>query len=96
MEEEQGEDFVCIYSVVSLCCVLCCSRYISMVNIVSTLRRRRNSQMRLCGLVPALAVAAASQHIVVRTEVALAAVTSRAMHTPTAMARPEDLVVSVN
>jgi len=52
--------------------------------------------MRLCGLVPALAVAAASQHIVVRTEVALAAVTSRAMHTPTAMARPEDLVVSVN
>jgi len=67
-----------------------------MVNIVSTSRRRRSSLMRLWGLVAALAVAVALQHIVVRTEVAVVAVTSRATHTPTATARVEDLVVSVN
>ena len=67
-----------------------------MVNIVSTSRRRKSSRIRFRGLVAALAEVAASAHIVVHTAAAVVAVTSPAMHTPTATARVADLAVNVN
>ena len=68
-----------------------------MVNIGSTLRKRRNSRNCLADLEEVLAAAAALEltaaHIVAA---AAAAATSPAMHTPIATGRLVDLAVNVN